>query len=136
MLSFCLGSLPSLIQPHQQALNRDPVAYTYINNALAEARMLGCFADVVACLSPAYARIDSNRQSASDDHAFMASIRHNSSYSRSPQASKSTVDKKASIKELQNHLDQCQATIARLWRENEAMLSLAHMHDHVSKAVT
>jgi hypothetical protein len=50
------------------------------------------------------------------------------------------------IKELQDHLDQCQASIARLQRENEAMaamLSLAHdtlgaqqcQHDQVSKAV-
>jgi hypothetical protein len=51
------------------------------------------------------------------------------------------VDKKASsvIKELHNHLDQCQAMIARLPRENEAMLSLAHtlgaQHDQVFEAV-
>ncbi len=54
----------------------------------------------------------------------MASTRHKS---KRPQASKSPAEKKASsvIKELQNNLDQCQATIARLLRENEAMLSLA-----------
>jgi hypothetical protein len=114
--------------------------------------MLGCFADVVACLSHAYASIDADRQSAPVDHAFMAATRHNSNYSKRlsklQTCSKTTVDKKASsvIKELQDHLDQCQASIARLQRENKAMaamLSLAHdtlgaqqcQHDQVSKAV-
>ena len=54
----------------------------------------------------------------------MASTRHNSKH---PHAPKGPAEKKASsiIKELQNNLDQCQTTIARLRRENEAMQSLA-----------
>ncbi len=123
--------------------NMDPVTYNYINNALAEARLLGCLADsdVVACLSPAYASIDSDRQSAPVNHALLALTNHNSNYPKHPQFLKSNVDKKASsvIKELQNHLDQCQATIAHLLLENEAMVSLAQtlgsQHDQVSEAV-
>ena len=105
-------------------ITKDPVAYNYINNALAESRTLGCFADVVACLSPAYASIDAERQPAPMEHAFVASTRHNS---KRPHAPKGPAEKKASsiIKELQNNLDQCQTTIARLRRENEAMQSLA-----------
>jgi hypothetical protein len=61
-----------------------PVAYNYINNALAEARLFGCLADVVACLSPAYASIDANRQSAPVDHALLASTRHNQTIPRAP----------------------------------------------------
>ncbi len=53
-------------------VNKDPVAYNYINNALAEARTLGRFADVVACLSPAYASIDADRQPAPMEHALEA----------------------------------------------------------------
>ncbi len=58
-------------------INSDQVAYNYINNALTEARLLDCLADVAACLSPAYASIDTDRQYAPVDHAFMASTRHN-----------------------------------------------------------
>jgi hypothetical protein len=105
-------------------INKDPVAYNYINNALAEARTLGSFTDVVACLSPAYVSIDAERQPAPTEHAFVASTHHKP---KRPQAPKSPADKKTSsiIKDLQNRLDQSQATISRLRRENEAMTSLA-----------
>jgi hypothetical protein len=110
------------------------VAYNYINNlnALNETNAMGSFADVVACLSPAYASIDPDRQATPEEHAFVASDRESHTshrhHSKRLQASRSSIDKKASsiIKELQNHLDQSQATIARLRRKNEAMISLAH----------
>jgi hypothetical protein len=101
------------------------VASNFINNALAETCKRGCFADVMACISPAYANIDADRQPTTE-HAssFVASTCHNL---KRPQAPKRSADKEVSsvIKELQNHQDQCQAMIARLLYENEAMLSLA-----------
>jgi hypothetical protein len=52
-----------------------------MNNALTEARMLDCFADVIACLfwpMPALTLTDIlHAFMASTDHAFMASTHHN-----------------------------------------------------------
>ncbi len=71
-------------------INGDPVAYNYINNVLAEANMLCCFPDVVACLSPAYTgnSIDADRQPAPVDHAFMASSHHLLQFFKRPKAKK------------------------------------------------
>ncbi len=54
------------------------------------------FADVIACLSSAYASIDADSQATPEDPAFVASHTSHRHHSKRPQASRSSMDKKAS----------------------------------------
>jgi hypothetical protein len=58
--------------------------------------MLDSLANLVAGSSNAYTTIEADRNPVPVDPAFMASARHNLSFSKRPQASKGIIDKKAS----------------------------------------
>ncbi len=95
-----------------------------IKETMACNSLLDLTNSALACLSPAYASIDADRQPAPVDPAFMASTCYNTNFLKRPQEIICSVNKKASrvIKELQNYLDQSQTIIDRLLLENDANL--------------